>query len=172
MSMGKARKIKQTRGMRKLFQGAYALEAQQAKKPCDTCALRDPEAFVADPGMGHKLLEVLGGGKSGFFCHIGMPTEVRLDGTAGAYTPPKKPDGSIDTAQLTPCGGFLRWAVPYRFAPRREQYKAVMALQLKMCRRYLAGEEGADFRESCGGRADVFQQALNLSSMLQAEGDE
>jgi hypothetical protein len=173
--MGKARKLKQQRSMQRLRQEVYALEAQQAKKPCDTCQLVDPEAWIADPGMGHKVLASLRTPeKNRFFCHQGMPTQTRLDGTSGAYLPPLRADGSIDVGQLTPCGGFLRWSVKFRLEPSWVQFKAVMALQLKMCQRYLAGDssDAAGFRESCGGRADILQSALNMSSLNLADTED
>jgi len=76
-------------------------------------------------------------------------------------------DGRIDVAQLTPCGGFLRWAVRYRGASLREQIAAVDAHQRRMCERYLASDlpHAAEFRRQCRGKVALFQEALNMQSL-------
>ena len=170
--MGRATTLRKQRQMQRLFAGAFALEAHQAKKPCHTCAFSDPEAWVADPEMGHKVLRAIThpvGHK--FFCHEGLAQGGK---TGTTYQVPAKEDGSPDIAQLVPCGGFLRWAVPYRFAAYITKFKAVMALQLRMCRRYLSGnfEHSASFRVSCGGKAAVLQGALNMQTMTEAGEDD
>lgn len=141
-----------------------------AKKPCHSCAFSDPEAWVSDPAMGYKVLGCLTHpGAQRFFCHEGLAQGGK---TGTAYQVPVKGDGSPDMAQLTPCAGFLRWVVPYRFAAYAAQRKAVMALQLRMCRRYLSGNfaYSAHFRTACDGKAEVFQEALN-HTMLDGDGD-
>jgi hypothetical protein len=169
--MGRAAKLREQRKMRQLFDGAFRLEAQQAKKPCETCAFSDPEAWVADHAMGHHLVACLTKPVHEFFCHEGL---AQGGPTGTAYQVPLDANGKPDRRQLTPCGGFLRWAVKYRFASYAVQWKAVMALQRKMCQRYLAGtwSHSRHFRELCGGRADIMQQALNEASLHTMAGED
>lgn len=164
--MGRAAKHREQRAMQRLVRGARKLEAQQAKKPCDTCAFVDHEAFVADTEMAHKILKCLTEPSYRFFCHHGLFTQTRLDGTAGAYIAPRRPDGQIDTRQLTPCGGFLRWALPWREKSYVEQFQAVMALQRHMLARFFQSDQpfAVRLKESCGGRVDIAQRVLNEMS--------
>jgi hypothetical protein len=164
--MGRAAKLKkqrrQAREWKHFCDEAYKLEAHESKKPCHSCAFVDPEAMVADGAMGHKLLRCLTEGGNRFFCHEGMVTNAE-----GHYDPPKKPDGTIDQKQLTPCGGFLRWAAKYRTASRAEQIKAVQELQVHMCRRYLEGdtEHAADLRIASRNSPKLLAEALNLANL-------
>ena len=170
--MGRAAKLRQSRQMQRLFTGAFRLEAQEAKMPCASCAFSDPEAWVADPAMAHKVVGCLTKPhRNQFFCHEGL---AQGGETGTQYLVPRDAEGMPDGSQLTRCGGFLRWAVKYRFASYVVQFRTVMALQLKMCQRYLAGDFSLSqtFRTSCGGRADILQQALNMQSMQAAFDDE
>ena len=170
--MGRAAKARHQRQIRAVFRGAFALEAQEANPPCAGCAFRDPESWIADPAMGHKVLGCLTKPhRNQFFCHEGL---AQGGATGTQYLPPTDAQGQPDTTQMTRCGGFLRWAVKYRFASYIVQFKAVMAFQLRMCQRYLAGDFSLSqtFRKSCGGRADILQEALNMQSMQAASAQE
>jgi len=169
--MGRARKLKEARAMRRLVDGAFKLEAKEAKKPCATCAFADPEAWVSDVDMGHKLLECLTGKAPDFYCHAGMELQIGLDGEAGAWLPPRTPDGSIDLSQMTRCGGYLRFAVKYRFASEAEQRQAIADLQRHMVERFLSSDVdyAADLRQACGGNAALLAEALNRLAALKKE---
>lgn len=169
--MGRAAKLRKTRAWARLYEEARKLEASASKKPCDSCAFLDPTAWITDVSMGHKLIQCLTEPGHRFFCHQGLQTQIRLDGTVGAYIPPHREDGTIDTRQLEPCGGYLRWALSRRTLAMAEQIKDVLALQLRMARRFL--ESDAPFairlKESCNGRADILQKALNARSRESTE---
>ena len=134
-----------------------AREARQAKKPCETCAFTDCESWVADIGMHRKILDALQG-RARFYCHEGLPVE----GTS--YQPPTRADGQIDAARLTPCGGFLRWALTRWRRPPREQAMAVMRTQRRMLTRWLAGDDplAREWRANGWNAADV-QMAVQLT---------
>ena len=169
--MSRVKKITQSQ-LNAAFLGAYRLEAQQAKRPCSGCAFADAEAWVANPAMGHSILACLTKPSAHqFFCHDNLP---KGGASGNSYQLPLLHDGTPDVAQLQRCGGFLRWAVKYRLASFVVQWKAVMALQLQMCRRFLKGDfpHAAEFRQSCGGRADVLQEALNMQSLMACSDDE
>ena len=169
--MGRTRKLKAARAMQRLYVGAYKREAQDAKKPCADCAFVDPEAFVADVDMAQKLLDCLTGTAPDFYCHEGMPQAINLDGTAGAWLPPRTADGTIDTSQMTRCGGYLRFAVKYRFASEAAQRQAIADLQRHMVARFLASDVdyAADLRTACGGNAALLAEALNRLAALKKE---
>jgi hypothetical protein len=161
--MGRKAKLKQARALQRVFEGAFRLEAQAAKKPCESCAFADPEAWVADVEMAHKLLECLTGTAPDFYCHEGMAQQIRPDGTAGEWLPPRKSDGSMDLGKMTRCGGYLRFAAKYRFSPEVEQRQAITDLQRHMVGRFLtsASDYAPALRHACGGNAALLAEALN-----------
>ena len=145
------------------------------KIPCSSCAFTDCEAWVANPGMAHAILACLKSPKKHqFFCHDGYPAQIRPDGSKGSYQIPLLPDGLPDTSKLERCGGFLRWGAQYRHAAYVLQYKAVMALQLQMCRRFLKGtyDYVTEFRRMSRNSPKVLQGALNLQSLMAASDDD
>ena len=122
--------------------------------------------------MAHKLVDCLTATDGPqFFCHEGLA----LGGESGdTYQMPTDAQGHPDVAQLTRCEGFLRWASRYRFASAFVQYRAVMAVQLRMAQRYLAGHfrYSAALRRRCGGQAAIMQQALNAMSLHTIAGED
>jgi hypothetical protein len=130
---------------RRFVKAAEAHEVATAKAPCQTCAFNDPECWVADKAIGLKLLKCLEAGTY-FWCHHGMRLggEERLE-----YQPPLRPDGRVDTSQMEPCGGFVRWAVRLRAMTPEARQGEVLRLQRRMLTRFLAEDPtfGARMRE-------------------------
>lgn len=164
--MGRAAKLRRGRQLERRIAAHHKAQAQTMKKPCDTCAFRDPSAWVSDQAMANKVIHCLSTPqRNKFFCHEGMPQ----GGEEGIeYLPPLTPEGKPDARQMTPCGGFARWAVPYRLASFAVQMKAVLALQLRMLTLWLQGDDEhvAELRVACGGRADIMQRALNAETLV------
>lgn len=162
--MGRARQLKAQRRWQRLFDEALGLEARTAKTPCETCAMKDPEAWVADIGMARKLLDALQG-RARFYCHEGLP----VVGTS--YLPPLGDDGQVDTQQLTPCGGFLRWALQHRRRSTHEQTRIVTLLQRRMLTRWLASDDplAQEWRANGWSAADV-QMGVQLTD-AQRDGE-
>lgn len=160
--MGKAR---QRKAWRRLFREAMRLEAQQSQPPCDTCAFKDPEAWIADQAMARKVLACLQKPGHQFYCHHGLSI---ID---EHYEPPRRADGQIDTRQLTPCGGFLRWALAWREKPSKEQQREVLRMQGHFLTRYLQGENvlASEWREAGWTAADL-QMAINLRQEMEGDG--
>ena len=160
--MGRARRDRTRRQLRRLLTGARRLDAQEAKPPCATCAFSDPEAWIADLRMAEKVLGCLREPhRHRFFCHEGLKTGGEYGTT---YQVPRTPDGRPDAAQLTRCGGFLRWAVPWYDRPRHEQVAEVDRLQHHYLTRFLASthEMAVEWRRQ-GFTARLVQQALRLT---------
>lgn len=162
--MGKAR---QRKAWRRFFREAVRYEAQQSQPPCDTCAFKDPTAWMADQAMARKVLVCLQKPGHRFYCHHGLPV---ID---EHYEPPRREDGQIDTRQLTPCGGFLRWALAWREQPPRAQEREVLRMQRHFLERYMQGDADAapSFRAQGFTAADL-QQAINLRMLMEYGEDD
>lgn len=142
-----------------------AREAREAKKPCDTCALSDPSAWLADIGMHRKILDALQG-RARFYCHEGVPFN------ADGYQPERREDGSIDQAKLSTCGGFLRWALRLWKATPKAKRQAVNSLQHAMLTRWLASDDplAQEWRDHGWDAAKVQLAVQMTDTYKQAEG--
>jgi len=132
--------------------------------PCDNCAFSDPEAWLADQAIAQKLLACLAPGHTPFYCHKGLQ---RSGADGNEFTPHLSADGSIDTARMTPCGGFLQWAKRWRHKPAKQQQQVVARLQLMYMRRFLASDHPAavEFRH-----IEVTPEHLQQAIEMMADG--
>jgi len=153
--MGKTAKQRRLARRRVLRRFTQWMEAETAS-PCDTCAFRDPEAFVADPEIPRKLRRCLANGEV-FWCHHG------LDDNDGRYLVPNR-DGRPDTAGMSICAGFVRLYQVLRDKTPERQHETLRQLQRTMVARWLASDapEAKRFEEICKGDPQAMVEALEL----------
>jgi hypothetical protein len=151
----------QRKKLRKIFDEAKRLEVQEAKPPCTTCWSVDPECWVADRAIGQKLLTCLRN-HDYFFCHDGLS----LDAEGHAYQAPVKADGAPDRSQMTPCGGFIRWAAQVRDLPTPQQEREVRQLQRHFLERFMTMDQAEQFRDE-GFDASDLQAVINYQLYMQ-----
>jgi hypothetical protein len=157
--MGKAAKLRQQRRLQRLIQEARRLEAQESKPPCESCAFKDPEAWIADLRMKEKLTQCLQDPRHRFYCHEGLPVDED-----NRYQPPTRADGRPDASQMPLCGGFLRWALAVREKPPKEQERILSALQQHFVSRFLTTDLplAQEWREQ-GFSPFVVATAINMT---------
>jgi len=128
-----------------------------AADPCETCAFRDPEAWIADPAIPQKLADAMARHQP-FYCHQGLET---ID---NVYQP------APDPSTMKMCAGFARL---YRRLGSRsaiEQLAAIRALQSGLLKRYLTTDDETPNRLRGPGGVEALAQALDVMADLRRRG--
>lgn len=148
--------------MVRLVRGAFT------RDPCETCAFRDPEAWIADSTLPTQLETCLRK-RQPFYCHHGME-RAGEDGVE--YQPPRRADGTIATEKLEMCAGFAR-LVARDGGDTEQLMDTIRTVRRKLLKRFAEAptDEYRDLVAAYDGNAELLACMLDIMKTTNATDD-
>lgn len=136
-----------------------------ARKPCDTCAFRDGEAWIADKQMFFKVTDcIINNPGKPFYCHQGMKLVDNV------YQPPADAEGKVETHRLQKCGGIDEFRKSLRGMNKRQKAKAVRTVQLQLIDKFMDENPWAgSFRDAGFTANDLAFATMTMACRIEDE---